>query len=116
MHPLIIVIRWLRGLLPGGAEAAWRVLAHASVRAISGPVRQGLPAPDVPRVAWMKVRPVLETFGGPPGSYLLGVPVGRSRGGAGRLCPVQPDHILRGHMPAACSTTDPSKPALPLWG
>lgn len=117
MHLLMIVFRWLLGFLPGGVQAALAELVYGSVRLLGGPARyQWFFAPEVPRAGWMKVRPVLEKCGGPPGRHSPGVPVDCRRGGAMRLCPVQSDRVSRGPMSASNGNSNPSKPAPPVWG
>ena len=116
MHLLMVVLRWLIGLLACGVHVAWPGLARVPAWALGGPVRRGFSHPHFPRVGRKRVRLVLEEPGGPPGCQALGAPVACHRGWAGRFGPVRPEHVLRGRLPARCGYTDPSRPALPVWG
>ena len=94
MHLWMIIFRWLIEVVPGSVRAFGLELAHECLSATCAAARHDLARPDVSRVGWMKVRPVLEEFSGPPGMPMFGISGGCRGVGAERLCPRKPDHIL----------------------
>jgi hypothetical protein len=115
MDLLIALLRWLLGIFSRGVWAAWAEQVPVLAWASYGPIRGG-DHRERPRAGRKRVGFVVEQSDGPPGRQTLSIPIACHRGRAGRVCPVRPDHVLRGRMPAHCSNTDPSKPARPVWG
>ena len=107
---------WLTGFLPGEVWAACAELVCVPVGALCGSARHVFRPPEIPRVGWMKVCPVLKEFAGPPGCFAAGVPVSCHRGLGTRLCPVQCEPVLWGRMQAPRFSTVPSELAPPGWG
>ena len=116
MHLLMIILRWLAGLLPGGVRAVLAEPARASVRAICSLVRPGFLAPDFPHVGWMNVRPALEEYIGPPAWQTAGVHETCPFGGIRRLDPVQPNRFLHEMISYHYGSTDLLERAYPIWG
>jgi len=116
MHLLMIIFRYLVRFLSGGAETVWGELGGVPIRMLLGPAGSRLWRPVLTHAGWMKVRPVLETFGGPPGRYAAGGGGPLGRPGHRRSRPVQYDRVMPRLTPGHCSSTDPPDLSLPRWG
>jgi hypothetical protein len=80
MHLLMILIRWLLGVLAGGAGALRQRSPEASARTPFGPCCRPISHPDTPRAGWMKVRRLLRELVGLPEWSLCAEPVVACRG------------------------------------
>jgi len=115
MHLLMIIFRWLLGLLPGGVQTALVECAHVSVRAVRALDRLAFLAPDVPCIGRTTVRPVLVKFRGPPGRHTMGGSAS-CLGAVRQLVPVGSDSALRARILVPRGDTEPSKLTPPVWG
>jgi len=101
MHSVLIVLRFLLGLLSCGLKTARTEWAPQPVAVSLAPVGSGIRQPNSLIVKWMNVRPVLEKFFGPPNRDDAVRVVGRGSG-------------LRRPAGYRLGVTGPFPPALPV--
>lgn len=116
MHLLMVLIRWLLGVLTGGVDALRQRLPAASAWTFFGLDRRPISHPESPHAGWMKVRRLLREFSGLPDWKLCVEPVVARRG---KMVRGSSFGRIRGgedFVPGPGSRTSSSKASHPVWG
>ena len=127
MHLLMVVFRWLMGRLPVASRgdgvkfvplAVWPygvTQSYGLTTAWEFLMRKfhALGASDV---GWIRVRPVLEEFLGPPGHARSGPFVAERRGPCERRLSTHPNHVLQPREPVLVGGGRMSSSPFLFWG
>ena len=116
MHLLMVLIRWLLGVLAGGVNALRQRSPEALARTFSGPLCRPISPPDAPHAGWMKVRRLLRELAGLPDWNLYAEPVVAFRDKVVRRSSFGCIRVAEDPMPGPCSLTGRSNASHPAWG
>ena len=116
MHLLMVLIRWLLGVLAGGVDALRQRSPEASARTFFGPLCRPISLPDAPHAGWMKVRRLLRELGGLPDWNLYAEPVVVCRDKVVRVSSFGRIRVAEDPMSGPCSCTSRPNASHPAWG